>query len=107
MTLLQARKGPIPLVLMPLLEWIADLPLGRSVAFVRMTLGMVAQTHCFVQVQPIAFRVVAKQLSVATPIQRCLKLTMGLILCKVLVENVAEEFQRKFMIRLSFQCVAN
>src|SRR5579864_3604158 len=107
MTLLPARKDPIPLVLMPLVTWIADLPLGRNVAFVRMMLGMVAQTHCFVHVQPVAFRVVAEQLSVAAPIQRGLKLTLGLILWKVLIENVAEEFQRKFMVRLSLKCVTD
>src|SRR6516162_8158634 len=51
----------------------------------------------------VGFRVVGKKVSVAAPVQSRIELPLNLILGKVLIENVAEEFERHGMVCLVLQ----
>ena len=64
-------------------------------------------TRGFVQKQPIAFCVVAENLSVTAPVKGIVHLTLHFVMREVLVQYVAEKLQRKSAVAFSLKRIAN
>ena len=59
------------------------------------------------QPQPIGFRIVSENLAVAAPVECGFDLPLHLILRKMLIQNVSEEFQRHCVVRLVMKGAMN